>query len=263
MRFKVRRLIKKLNIGLYIVLFVIIAMMFWNFTSGRDVDVKQISSADIGNNKVERILSKGNEAETEQTDNKETEKSEETEFNYTDDLDDIDSEDDEEDYGEDFDEDSFDSEVRAGDSFVINLENPDDYVNIREEADSNSAIIAKLYNGCGGTVITPGEEWSKVSSGEFTGYVKNELCIFGSAAESALNEGGYVATVTEDSIRVRAEKSTDSEILGLAGIGSKYSCNSRDTGDGWVEITFEGQTGYISSQFVTVDENEKSAVAVN
>ena len=79
--------------------------------------------------------------------------------------------------------------------------------------------------------------------------------------EKKLNEGGYTAKVTEDSIRVRAEKSTDAEILGLAGVGSTYTCNEKDNGDGWVEIDFEGQKGYISSQYVTVDEITKTAVA--
>ena len=263
MRFKIRRLVKKLNIGLYIVLFVIIAIMFWDFTSTRDVNVKQISSADVGNNKVEHIVSKGNNKPEETESTKETEEVKD-DFYDLDDLDDLDDEtaDDELDTeGEEIGDDSSSNEATAGDSFVINLDSADNYVNLREQASSDSNIVAKIYSGCGGTVVTPGEEWTEVTSGEFKGFVKTELCIFGSAADKQLNEGGFVAKVTEDSIRVRADKSTDAEILGLAGIGSTYTCNEKDTGDGWVEIVFEGQTGYISSQFVTVDEISKTAVA--
>ena len=265
MRFKIRRLLKKLNIGLYIVLFVIIAIMFWDFTSSRDVNVKQISSADLGNNKVEHIVSKGNN-KTEET--KETEKTTEDGLDNLDDLDSFDDDEENETSDEGFDsnddeigEEAGSSKATAGDSFVINLDSADNYVNLREQASSDSKIIAKIYSGCGGTVITPGEEWTEVTSGDFQGYVKTELCIFGSAADKKLNEGGYTAKVTEDSIRVRAEKSTDAEILGLAGVGSTYTCNEKDNGDGWVEIDFEGQKGYISSQYVTVDEITKTAVA--
>lgn len=266
MRFKIRRLVKKLNIGLYIVLFIIIAIMFWDFTSSRDVNVKQISSADMGNNKVEHLLTKGNN-KSEKTSEKETEESKKDELEDLDDLDDIDEIDETEEIksedlsdGEEIGDEVSSKEATAGDSFAIVLDSADNFVNLREEASSDSKIVARIYSGCGGTVVTPGEEWTEVASGEYKGYVKTELCIFGIAADKKLNEGGYTATITEDGIRVRAEKSTDAQVLGMAGVGSKYTCSEKDTGDGWVEITFEGQTGYVSSQFVTVDENVKTAV---
>ena len=203
MRFKIRRLVKKLNIGLYIVLFFIIAIMFWDFTSSRDVNVKQISSSDIGNNKVERLVSKGNNTK-EETSEKETEESKKDELDDLDDLDDFDETDETEDVNSDFSEgeeigdEASSTEATAGDSFVINLDSADNYVNLREEASSDSKIVAKIYSGCGGTVIKPGDEWTEVASGEFKGYVKTELCIFGMAADKKLNEAGYTAEITED-----------------------------------------------------------------
>lgn len=52
-------------------------------------------------------------------------------------------------------------------------------VNIRATADENGEIIGYLYQGGAAWVINKGDEWTEISSGGLTGFVKNEYLLYG------------------------------------------------------------------------------------
>ena len=61
--------------------------------------------------------------------------------------------------------------------------------------------------------------------------------------------------VTADSgLNVRAEASTDSEILGLADSGSRLALLVEEPKDGWYQIQYKGQTAYVSAEYAEVVE---------
>ena len=61
--------------------------------------------------------------------------------------------------------------------------------------------------------------------------------------------------VTADSgLNIRAEASTDSEILGLAENGERLALMVEDPQDGWYQIQYEGETAYVSSDYAEVIE---------
>lgn len=72
-----------------------------------------------------------------------------------------------------------------------------------------------------------------------------------------------VATVNniDDSLNVRSEASTDSEILGTAEAGDEFEVVAQDDTSEWVEISYFGQNAYVFAEFVTISEKEKSAIA--
>ena len=47
-------------------------------------------------------------------------------------------------------------------------------MNVRAEASTEAEIVGKLHKGDRATVLEQGEEWTKISSGNVEGYVKNE-----------------------------------------------------------------------------------------
>ena len=72
-----------------------------------------------------------------------------------------------------------------------------------------------------------------------------------------------VATINDidDSLNVRSEASTDSEILGTAEAGEVFEVVAQDDTSEWVEISYFGQNAYVFAEFVTISEKEKTALA--
>ncbi|MBQ7563434.1 MAG: SH3 domain-containing protein [Lachnospiraceae bacterium] len=126
-------------------------------------------------------------------------------------------------------------------------------VNIREEASENSAIIGKLYKGCGGEIIEKGDDWTRLKTGEVTGYVSNDYLLFGEeAAELAETVVTRVATSTTSCLRVRTEPNEDSRILGLLAEGDKIDVLEEE-GD-WVKTEYsDGTECYVSAQYVSIE----------
>ena len=95
-------------------------------------------------------------------------------------------------------------------------------VNIREEASEDARIIGKLYKGCGGEIIEKGDDWTKLKTGEVTGYVRNDYLLFGEeAAQLAETVVNKVATSVTSCLRVRMEPNEDARVLGLLAEGDK------------------------------------------
>lgn len=142
--------------------------------------------------------------------------------------------------------------------FMVNV---NEYLNVRAGADENAEIVGKLYEGSGGVVIENGAEWTKVSSGNVEGYASTQYLLFGADAEAKANEVGVLkTTVLEDSIRVRKAPNTDSGVWGLVGKDEVYRASN--VADGWAEINFEGETGYISTDYARVELVVGTAISI-
>lgn len=100
------------------------------------------------------------------------------------------------------------------DQVVANI---DSYLNIRSEASEESDVVGKFYTGNVGTIVEKGDQWSLVSSGNAYGYVNNDYLLFGDDAEDYIeNNCDRVAKVTAETLNVRSEDSTDSEVVSLS-----------------------------------------------
>lgn len=64
-----------------------------------------------------------------------------------------------------------------------------------------------------------------------------------------------LAEVTGDSVNVRADATTESESLGKASKGDRYT--KVEDKDGWTGIEYKGKTGYIRNDFVKVGTEEE------
>ena len=133
----------------------------------------------------------------------------------------------------------------------------DDYVNVRQEPNTDSAVLGKIYNGAVAQILeTAGEEqdWFRVISGSVEGYIKAEFFLYGDAAVEAVDQ--YVtryATVIADRLNVRQEQSTDSQRIGYIDQGEKVKLLEQ-LGD-WLLVQYtEDKTGYVSAEYVTVSE---------
>lgn len=124
-----------------------------------------------------------------------------------------------------------------------------DYVNVRKGAKESSEEVGKLYKGCVGTVVESKNGWTKIKSGSVTGYVKNSYLYLGKEADKqAAKVGKKVATVTTTTLKVREKASEKAEVLDLVPIGEQMKVTKQKKG--WVGVSFNGQTGYVSEEYV-------------
>ena len=127
-----------------------------------------------------------------------------------------------------------------------------DYVNVRAENNEDSEVLGKLYNNSAATVLeTTDDGWYKISSGSVTGYVKSEYVVVGDDA-TVNSAGRRVATVNTETLKVRTSADENSEVLGLVA-GEDDLTVIDESADGWVGVSTEDGTGYVSSDYVSLD----------
>lgn len=128
----------------------------------------------------------------------------------------------------------------------------DESVSVREEASTDSTVVGKMFRGDAGEILEQADGWTKVQSGDVTGWVSDEYLAFGAeAAERAEEDVPKIATVTTDTLKVRDEPSTEAPVIDLIGRGEKIEVGEEQ--DGWLEILYsDGEKDYISAEYVEV-----------
>lgn len=124
-------------------------------------------------------------------------------------------------------------------------------LNIRKQGTTESKIVGKMKKGNMATVLKKGDEWSKVRSGNVTGYVKNQYLVFGDEIENFASQNlKKVAKVETETLRVREKASTDAKIVTLVSEDDKLKVKNQ-TQD-WAKVKVDGKTGYISKDYAKV-----------
>lgn len=124
-------------------------------------------------------------------------------------------------------------------------------LNIRKKGSINAKIVGKMKKGNIATVLKKGAEWSKVRSGNVTGYVKNQYLVFGDEIENFAKQNvKKVAKVQTETLRVRKKASTDSKIVTLVSEDDKLKVKKQT--DDWAKVKVDGQTGYVSKDYAKV-----------
>lgn len=139
----------------------------------------------------------------------------------------------------------------------------EEFLYIRSEADSESEIAGKLYKGAAGEVVESLDGWYHINSGSVDGYVKSEYCIVGQDAYAyALENCDTVATVTTNGLRIRGEASEDGAVYKAANEGEQLVVDTQAQPiDGWITLSYKGDTAYVSSEYVTVELQVGKAIS--
>lgn len=124
-------------------------------------------------------------------------------------------------------------------------------LNIRKKGSINAKIVGKMKKGNIATVLRKGSEWSKVRSGNVTGYVKNQYLVFDDEIKNFAKQNvKKVAKVQTETLRVRKKASTDSKIVTLVSEDDKLKVKKQS--DDWAKVKVDGQTGYVSKDYAKV-----------
>lgn len=133
----------------------------------------------------------------------------------------------------------------------------DNYVYIRSDASADSEYVGKLYNNSAATVSETVEAedgtWLCITSGDCTGYVKAEYVVQDDE-ELAKAVSRRVATVMGETLFVREEPTTESSVIDMLPLGDELTVTDEtDDSTGWVQVTCDAGTGYISMDYIVIN----------
>lgn len=142
------------------------------------------------------------------------------------------------------------------------MANVENVLNVREEPSEDAPKAGYLYADCGGEVLERKDGWTKLESGELTGWAKDEYLLFGEEAEELADDVGLTeAVVTTQTLRVRMEPDEKAKVLDLAAEGDAYEVldaeqldfsDNMTISEDWVAVDFEGDTGFVSADYVQI-----------
>ncbi len=103
------------------------------------------------------------------------------------------------------------------------VSNYEPYLAVYEEADAASEVVGKLYPGSYGEVVEKGEQWTKITSGDVTGYVLTVDVAFGEEAEALAEDiGEKVVKVNVESLNIRSGPDFYSDVISSGKKDSTY-----------------------------------------
>lgn len=137
----------------------------------------------------------------------------------------------------------------------------DDYINVREQPNTDAAIVGKFRSGNVGELSEQSGDWIKISSGNVTGYVKAEFCKIGNDA-AAIREDVKVltATVTTDALNIREQASLDCTVQDTVSYGVEFEV--LEELDEWVRVNDGNKEGFLFKEYVTLSEEFTHAETV-
>lgn len=143
----------------------------------------------------------------------------------------------------------------------IVLAKVNNYLNVRKHPTEEAKVVGKLYKGAAGTILKQKNGWTKIESGEVTGWVKDEFLVTGEGVETYANKVcKKVATVTVQTLRVREKATQKAKILTLVPEGEDYKVLKE--GKNWVAIKVDQDVkGYVSKEYVDIDFQFDDAVS--
>lgn len=126
-------------------------------------------------------------------------------------------------------------------------------MNVRAEATEESDKVGVLYKDCGGRILERKDGWTRLKSGDLIGWASDEYLLFGDEArEMADDVGNLIVLIETETLRVRREPDKTAEVFGLLA-GDDELDMIEYVNDDWISVDYEGETGYVSAEYVNVD----------
>ena len=136
---------------------------------------------------------------------------------------------------------------------------------LRSEPSTESATLTLLSKGTTVQVYEVLDGWYKISWNERTGFVSADYLIYtpaapaaeeapqpaGPSAEAPADAGGRKGVITADSVNFRSGPSVEAGVL--SSLTESEEVTVLQTADGWCQIRWNGQDGYVSAEYVSVD----------
>lgn len=139
-----------------------------------------------------------------------------------------------------------------GSSIIISS----DQTNIREGPGLSYSKIGQVNSGDTFPVIKESGDWIQIQlKNDEKGWVANWLVTFEQSTDSSLElKKGKSISISGDQVRVRSGPGTKYKILDSVDIGQSGVIS--ELSSDWVKITYDGQAGWVSSQYVEMKKQQ-------
>jgi len=122
-------------------------------------------------------------------------------------------------------------------------------VNIRKMPNTESEVVGQLQLGEVAQVLSHNGNWYSISTSDVQGWILNDLIIVDESKDPI-----KTGIITTDSLNVRKEPTTESDILCTISKESEVTITS--TGNDWYQISIDqSQNGWIHSDYVKIKPN--------
>ncbi len=143
----------------------------------------------------------------------------------------------------------------------LGIANVDNNLNIRAIAAEDGRLVGKLPRNAACEVLDDDGVWAHIKSGKVEGYVSLDYLLTGIPAKRKAEELAVtMARVTTDSLKVRAEASTDSEVITLVPNGEELEVISVE-GD-WVKVYLDDEEVFVHADYVEVSSELETAITM-
>ena len=129
-------------------------------------------------------------------------------------------------------------------------------VRLRSGPSAQYPIIASYAVGTPLTILTTGENWSKIRINGRTGYMMNEFIDGGDGSYSAGNYTAYVVSANGKTVVLRSGPSKQHEVLASYKVGQKATVISY--GSTWCQVNINGLDGYMMTEFLSTVKPDTS-----
>lgn len=144
----------------------------------------------------------------------------------------------------------------------LGIANVSDNLNIRAIGAEDGRLVGKLPKDAACEVLDMDETWAHISSGNVEGYVSRDYLLTGIPAKHRAEElATTMAKVTTDSLKVRVQANTDSEVITLVPRGEELEVSAVE-GD-WVKVFLDDDEVFVSAEYVEVSAELGTAVTMS
>ncbi len=135
-------------------------------------------------------------------------------------------------------------------------------LNVREEPNTASAIVGKMYNQAACEILEEVDGWYRIASGEVEGYVSADYIITGIEAKLLGMELAYTRAVVQvDGLNVRTGAGEEYDIITKVAKG--HELEVMETTDGWVKCVLNTDEVYVKEEYVEVKEGLNTAITLS
>lgn len=127
---------------------------------------------------------------------------------------------------------------------------------VRSGPGTSFRVLGFLKKGQAVTVLDTNQNWVKISSPFGEGWVAKDFLKVstpGKTPDKPSSNSTYSGTVTGDLLNVRKDPASAGKIIGRLSKGTKVTIYTQQ--DGWYQIQFSNQKGWVSTEFIKTDSN--------
>ena len=143
----------------------------------------------------------------------------------------------------------------------LGIAHVDNNLNIRAAAEEEGKLVGKLPKDAACEVLDSDDTWAHIKSSKVEGYVSLEYLLTGIPAKRRAEELAVtMARVTTDSLKVRAQANTESEVITLVPNGEELEV--ADVEGDWVKVYLDDEEVYVSAEYVEVSAELGTAITM-